>query len=67
MKWLLALYPAAWRARYREEVETYLEQARPPILRTTLDLLAGAIDARLNPREIPVYDGKDRRRPTLDA
>ena len=52
MKWLLNLYPPAWRRRYRREVEAYLE-LEPPTLRTALDLIAGAIDARLNQSWIP--------------
>ena len=52
MKWLLALYPPMWRKRYRLEVEAHLEH-EPRKLRTALDLVAGAIDAWLNPKWIP--------------
>jgi hypothetical protein len=61
MRWLLKLYPSAWQRRYRGEVEAYLEEDSPR-LRTALDLLAGAVDAWLNPRWIPetTTTGSDR-------
>ena len=49
--WLLRLYPAAWRARYGAEF-TELLLARPPSARDRLDILRGAVDARLNPHLI---------------
>ena len=49
MKWLLNLYPRMWQERYRDEVEAHLDRARTPRLRTSLDLIAGAIDAWLHP------------------
>ena len=52
MKYLLTLYPEAWRVRYRAEVEAHLE-AEPFRIATALDLIAGAIDARMNPEWIP--------------
>ena len=52
MRWLLHLYPPAWRRRYRHEVEAYLE-TESRRLRTALDLIAGAVDAWLNPKWIP--------------
>jgi hypothetical protein len=54
---LLRLYPAPWRARYGEEMLAVLE-ARPPGLRGRLDLVRGAIDARLHPEHpswLPAY------------
>jgi hypothetical protein len=48
---LLRLYPAAWRARYGTEF-TELLLARPPSARDRLDILRGAVDARLNPQLI---------------
>jgi hypothetical protein len=45
----LRLYPAAWRARYGAEF-TELLLARPPSVRDRLDILRGAVDARLNPQ-----------------
>jgi hypothetical protein len=52
MKWLIWLYPARWRRRYGEEFLAVLEQQSltPRIL---LDILHGALDARLHPRTIP--------------
>lgn len=47
--WLLRLYPAAWRARYGEEFAELLV-SRPPALRDRLDIIAGALDARLHPQ-----------------
>jgi len=46
---LLRLYPEAWRARYGGEFADLLE-ARPPALRDRLDIVTGAIDARLHPQ-----------------
>jgi hypothetical protein len=48
MKWLLDLYPPAWQRRYRDEMEAQLN-ADLPKLRTATDLVAGAIDAWMNP------------------
>jgi hypothetical protein len=45
---LLRLYPAAWRTRYQEEMEALLDQ-HTVTLATLLDLLWGALDARLDP------------------
>jgi MFS family permease len=55
---LLALYPAAWRARYGDEFAELLE-ARPPSPRDRLDIVIGAIDARINP-QVPDADGGER-------
>ncbi len=44
---LLRLYPRAWRQRYEAEFLAMLED-RPPSLRDRIDILRGAIDARLN-------------------
>jgi len=44
-RWLLALYPARWRARYGEEFQALLdEEALTPSL--VLDVIRGALDAR---------------------
>jgi hypothetical protein len=45
---MLRLYPAAWRARYQDELEAVLEQ-HTITLATIVDLLWGALDARLDP------------------
>lgn len=49
MTMLLHLYPRAWRERYEDEFVALLE-ARPPDVRDRIDILRGAIDARLHPR-----------------
>lgn len=45
---LLRLYPRGWRRRYGAEMAAMLD-TEPLTLRTATDLVAGAIDARLNP------------------
>jgi hypothetical protein len=50
--WLLRLYPRAWRARYEEEMRHMLAE-EPRTVRLMVDLLAGAVDARLNPHWTP--------------
>jgi hypothetical protein len=47
--WLIRLYPASWRARYGDEFVELL-QARPPSRRDRLDIVRGAIDARIHPQ-----------------
>jgi hypothetical protein len=49
MRTLLRLYPAAWRERYGDEVAALLEE-HPPTLLDHLDLIRGALDARLHPQ-----------------
>jgi hypothetical protein len=49
MSALLRLYPSAWRERYGAEFAELLA-ARPPSLRDRLDIVAGAVDARLHPQ-----------------
>lgn len=49
MSRLVALYPAAWRARYEDEFRAVLA-VRPPSLGERLDIVRGAIDARLRPQ-----------------
>ncbi len=49
MKRLVALYPAAWRVRYEDEFIALLE-ARRPSLSERLDIVRGAMDARLHPQ-----------------
>lgn len=46
--WMLRLYPPAWRERYETEMGALLGQ-HEITLWTTLDLLIGALDARLDP------------------
>ena len=51
MTFLLRLYPKSWRARYGDELAEILD-AQPPSLGLFVDVLAGALDARLHPRLI---------------
>ena|SRR5690242_8924663 len=46
MRWLLRLYPPAWRRRYEDEMAALLQEQRTGS-RTALDLLRGAADAWL--------------------
>jgi DNA-binding PadR family transcriptional regulator len=46
--WILRLYPPAWRERYEMEMAALLEQHQLTFW-TVLDLLVGAMDARLDP------------------
>ncbi|HEX6506189.1 MAG TPA: hypothetical protein VF221_01015 [Chloroflexota bacterium] len=50
MKALLRFYPADWRERYGVELEALLEE-HPTTLRDVLDLIRGAVDARLHFRQ----------------
>jgi hypothetical protein len=47
-RWLVRLYPAAWRERYGAELEELIDRqpASPPVV---LDLLLGALDAHVHP------------------
>jgi hypothetical protein len=47
--WLVRFYPRSWRARYGAEFAELLS-ARPPTLRDRLDIIRGAIDARIQPQ-----------------
>jgi hypothetical protein len=51
-QYLLRLYPAAWRDRYRIEVAELLGQHSVTPW-TLLDILSGAVDARLHPNLLP--------------
>lgn len=44
MRWLIRLYPRAWRRRYGAEFATLLAQ-RPRTVATALDVVRGALDA----------------------
>jgi hypothetical protein len=48
VSWILRLYPRSWRRRYGDEVAALLE-GRGFSLAIAIDLIAGAIDARLHP------------------
>lgn len=49
MTWLVRLYPPGWRRRYGLELEELLA-SEPASFRTTIDVVAGAADAWLNPQ-----------------
>jgi hypothetical protein len=49
MTWLIRLYPPAWRRRYGREL-TELIAAQPASFGTAIDLVAGAVDAWVNPQ-----------------
>ena len=46
---LLRLYPRAWRERYGDEFAELLS-ARPPSVRDRVDIVRGALDARVHPQ-----------------
>jgi hypothetical protein len=68
MNRLLRLYPTAWRERYLAEVSDLLAE-RPPTLRDQLDLIRGAIDARIHPQVVAAHatDGEPIMRPVGSA
>jgi hypothetical protein len=51
-RWLVRLYPAAWRARYGEEFLALLAD-RPLGPSLLIDVLAGAVDAWVAPQPMP--------------
>jgi hypothetical protein len=51
MTWLLTLYPPRWRRRYGDELRTLIE-SQPFSIQAVIDLVAGAIDAWLEPQKI---------------
>jgi hypothetical protein len=53
MTWLLALYPPRWRRRYGDELRALIG-SQPFTLHAVIDLIAGAIDAWLEPQKIPL-------------
>ena len=51
MTWLLALYPPRWRRRYGDELRALIG-SQPFSLHAAIDLIAGAIDAWIEPQQI---------------
>jgi hypothetical protein len=49
MTWLLKLYPREWRRRYGAELEA-LVASQPKSFQLVVDLLGGAVDARVKPQ-----------------
>jgi hypothetical protein len=64
MSALLRLYPRAWRERYGDELIALLE-ARPPSFGDRLDVIRGALDARLHPQVPGVDAGPEKEIPVL--
>ena len=65
MSRLIALYPERWRARYEDEFLALLAE-RPPDVLERVDIVRGAIDARLHPgpmepAQTPIGDGPTGR------
>jgi hypothetical protein len=60
MRWLLRLYPAAWRERYGEEFGAVLASQRASV-GLVLDVIGGAIDAHLYP-QIRLSEAKQTQR-----
>ena len=50
MTWLLKLYPPGWRRRYGDELRALVE-SQPFSLSASIDLIAGAIDAWVEPQQ----------------
>lgn len=67
MTWILRLYPRPWRRRYGAEVADLLS-GRGFSLAIAIDLIAGAIDARLHPAATlaAVAESHDKERTMLD-
>lgn len=65
MRFLIRLYPAAWRARYEDEFLALLEE-RPISPFDALDILLGALDARLRPRSQAI-ELAPRRSPSMNV
>jgi drug/metabolite transporter (DMT)-like permease len=65
VRFLLRLYPAAWRARYEEEFLAVLEE-RPLSPFDFFDITLGALDARLRPRSLAI-DLAPRRAPAMNS
>src|SRR5215467_9711033 len=62
--WLLRLYPRRWRGQYEMEVQALLEEHEIH-LRTLVDLLIGALDARLDPTYVQERSALTMRTPRL--
>jgi hypothetical protein len=60
MSRLIALYPAVWRARYEDEFLALLAERPPESVGERLDIVRGAIDARLHPQLPGVERVRDR-------
>ena len=62
---LLHLYPAAWRERYEDEFLALLEE-RPLSPFDAFDIVLGALDARLRPKDLAIEFAARRNQPMND-
>ena len=60
MTWLIRLYPRAWRRRYGRELAELIA-TQPASFGTAIDLVAGAIDAWLNPQSSTAATAADAK------
>ena len=60
MTWLIRLYPPAWRRRYGRELAELIA-TQPASFGMAIDLVAGAIDAWLNPQSTTAAAGADAK------
>jgi len=63
MRWLLRLYPAAWRERYGEEFGAVLDSQHASV-GLVLDVISGAIDAHLYPQVFAQNNSQNRNSET---
>lgn len=60
MTWLIRLYPPAWRRRYGRELAELIS-TQPASFGTAIDLIAGAVDAWLNPQSSTAATAADAK------
>ena len=60
MTWLIRLYPPAWRRRYGRELAELIA-VQPMSFCTAVDLVAGAVDAWLNPQSSTAVTSTDAK------
>jgi hypothetical protein len=58
--WLIKLYPPAWRRRYGRELAELIS-TQPASFGTAIDLIAGAVDAWLNPQSSTAVTAADAK------
>ena len=61
MTWLIKLYPPAWRRRYGRELAELIS-TQPASFGTAIDLIAGAVDAWLNPQSSTAATAADPKK-----
>ena len=60
MTWLIKLYPPAWKRRYGRELAELIS-TEPASFGTAIDLVAGAVDAWLNPQSSTAVAAADAK------